>query len=151
MSHNAPLRSLNVQVSNWFPVSWDVGRDPVLAAIDDESLVLSSLGMHICGIALCLANDDDWLSRNEVLRIGIPGTRENKLEAAAALCLVNMWVEEERDGVAGWRLGLGDFLDDKRARHLKAKRAADARYGRISVSKSLATQSKEESEEDSPF
>lgn len=130
MSNDKPIRSLTVQIANWFPVSWEVGRDPVLADIEDESQVLPSLGMHVCGVALCLAKDDDWLSRNEVLRIGIPGTRESKLEAASALCQVNLWREEERDGVAGWKLGLGDLLEGKRKRHKQAKDAADARYNR---------------------
>jgi hypothetical protein len=130
MSNDKPLRSLTVQIANWFPVSWDVGRDPVLAEIEDESQVLPSLGMHLCGVALCLAKDDDWLSRNEVLRIGIPGTRESKLAAATALCDVKMWREEEREGVSGWLVGVGDLLDGKRKRHRQAKDAADARYGR---------------------
>lgn len=130
MSHDKPLRSLTVQIANWFPVSWDVGRDPVLADIEDEEQVLPALGMHVCGVALCLAKDDDWLSRNEVLRIGIPGTKESKLAAAQALCDVRMWQEVEKDGVAGWRLGLGELLDGKRQRHENAKAAAAARYGR---------------------
>ena len=146
MSQDKPLRSFTVEVANWFPVSWEVGRDPIVAAIEDESLILSSLGMHICGTALCLAKGDDWLSRNEVLRIGIPGTRENKLEAAGALCSVNVWREEECDGVAGWRLGLGDLLEAKRARHLKAKKASDARYGRTTVPVAAVNH-----EEESPF
>ena len=130
MSNENHLRSLNVQIANWFPISWDVGRDPVLADIEDEDQVLPALGMHVCGIALCLAKDDEWLSRNEVMRIGIPGTRESKTSAARALCEVNLWREEERDGVSGWVVGIGDLLDGKRARHEKAKAAADARYGR---------------------
>lgn len=149
MSNDKPIRSLTVQIANWFPVSWEVGRDPVLADIEDESQVLPSLGMHVCGVALCLAKDDDWLSRNEVLRIGIPGTRESKLEAASALCQVNLWREEERDGVAGWKLGLGDLLEGKRKRHKQAKDAADARYNRgpkrVIVPEPIAT------EEESPF
>ena len=148
MSKDKPLRSLTVQIANWFPVSWDVGRDPVLADIEDESQVLPSLGMHICGVALCLAKDDDWLSRNEVLRIGIPGTRDSKLEAANALTQVNLWREEERDGVAGWRLGLGELLDGKRRRHKQAKDAADARYGRGVKSQQAAPQV---DDEESPF
>jgi post-segregation antitoxin (ccd killing protein) len=149
MSNDKPLRSLTVQIANWFPVSWDVGRDPVLADIEDESQVLPSIGMHICGVALCLAKDDDWVSRNEVLRIGIPGTRESKLAAAAALCEVNMWREEEREGVAGWTLGLGDLLDGKRKRHKQAKDAADARYGRSAKPKPVVAPISEE--EESPF
>jgi hypothetical protein len=149
MSNKKPLRSLTVQIANWFPVSWDVGRDPVLAEIEDESQVLPSLGMHICGVALCLAKDDDWISRNEVLRIGIPGTRESKLDAANALCGVNMWCEEERDGVAGWRLGLGDLLDGKRRRHKQAKDAAEARYGRAPKVTPVIESFNEE--EESPF
>lgn len=149
MSNDKPIRSLTVQIANWFPVSWDVGRDPVLADIEDEAQVLPSLGMHICGVALCLAKDDDWLSRNEVLRIGIPGTRESKLDAAAALCQVNMWGEEERDGVAGWRLGLGDLLEGKRKRHKQAKDAADARHGR--APKAPPVPPIPEADEESPF
>jgi hypothetical protein len=149
MTNNKPLRSLTVQLANWFPVSWDVGRDPVLADIEDESQVLPSLGMHICGVALCLAKDDDWISRNEVLRIGIPGTRESKLAAAAALCQVNMWREFEKDGVPGWTLGLGDLLDGKRKRHKKAKDAAAARYGRDS--REVDVPAPEPAEEDTPF
>jgi hypothetical protein len=149
MSNDRPLRSLTVQIANWFPVSWDVGRDPVLADIEDESQVLPSLGMHICGVALCLAKDDDWISRNEVLRIGIPGTRESKLEAATALCDVRMWREEERDGIAGWRIGLGDLLDGKRKRHKQAKDAADARYGRRPKIVEILEPIQEE--EESPF
>ena len=149
MSNDKPIRSLTVQIANWFPVSWDVGRDPVLADIDDESQVLPSLGMHICGVALCLAKDDDWLSRNEVLRIGIPGTRESKLDAASALCGVNMWREEDRDGVSGWRLGLGDLLEGKRKRHKQAKDAADARYNR--APKTATVTPPIAGEEESPF
>jgi len=149
MTQDKQLRSLNVQVANWFPVSWDVGRDPILAAIEDESLVLSSLGMYICGMALCLAKDDDWLSRNEVLRIGIPGTRENKLESAEALCSVNAWREEQCDGVLGWRVGMGELLDGKRARHEKAKNAANVRYGRaVNV---VPPKVEPEIEEETPF
>ena len=149
MSNDRPLRSLTVQIANWFPVSWDVGRDPVLADIEDESQVLPSLGMHICGVALCLAKDDDWISRNEVLRIGIPGTRESKLEAATALSEVRMWREEEREGIAGWRIGLGDLLDGKRKRHKQAKDAADARYGRRPKIVEIVEPIQEE--EESPF
>ena len=149
MSNDKPIRSLTVQIANWFPVSWEVGRDPVLADIEDESQVLPSLGMHVCGVALCLAKDDDWLSRNEVLRIGIPGTRESKLEAASALCQVNLWREEERDGVAGWKLGLGDLLEGKRKRHKQAKDAADARYNR--GPKRLIAPEPIATEEESPF
>ncbi len=150
MSKDKPLRSLKVQIANWFPVSWDVGRDPILSDLENESLVLASLGAHVCGIALCLSKDDDWLSRNEVLRIGIPGTRESKLEAAEALCSVNLWREEDRDGVAGWRIGVGDLLDGKRARHRKAKAAAEARYGKT-TNTVVSTDPFESGEEESPF
>jgi hypothetical protein len=125
-----PLRQLTVMPTNWFPVSFDVGRDEALCAIEDEALILSALGLMVAGTALCLAKDDDWISRNEVFRILIPGTKEGKLEAATALCSVRLWVEEERDGVAGWRLGVADVLDGKRARHLKGKRGAAARYNK---------------------
>ena len=153
MSNDNHLRSLNVQIANWFPISWDVGRDPVLADIEDEDQVLPALGMHVCGIALCLAKDDDWLSRNEVMRIGIPGTRESKTSAAQSLCEVNLWREEERDGVSGWVVGVGDLLDGKRARHEKAKAAADARYGRKSrpVTPQTVVPIHESDEDESPF
>ncbi len=150
MSNTKPLRALTVQIANWFPISWDVGRDPVLADIEDENLVLPCLGMHVCGIALCLAKDDERLSRNEVMRIGIPGSRESIVEAAKALCDVGMWADEERDGVPGWRLGLGNVLDDKRERHRKAKAAADARYGRKSKVAPIEPPTFDE-EDESPF
>lgn len=153
MPSDKHLRSLNVQIANWFPISWDVGRDPVLADIEDENQVLPALGMHICGIALCLSKDDEWLSRNEVMRIGIPGTRESKVAAAEALCAVNLWREEDRDGVSGWVVGVGDLLEGKRARHEKAKAAADARYNRKPQVKPAESISNvpEEDEEESPF
>lgn len=131
MTQNKPLRSMNVQLSNWFPVSWDVGRDEALCAIEDEEIILSSLGLMVAGTALCLSKDDNWISRNEVLRIAVPGTKENKLAAAEALCAVRLWQESERDGVAGWTLGVDDLLNGKRQRHSKAKKAAEARYGSV--------------------
>ena len=149
MSNEKPLRSLNVQIANWFPVSWDVGRDPILADVADEELVLSCLGAMICATSLCLAKDDDWLSRNEVLRIGIPGTKDSKLAAAEALCEINVWREEDRDGVAGWRIGLGDLLEGKRNRHQRAKDAAEARYKRFT--KSPAPKVETSDDEESPF
>lgn len=131
MSQNKPLRSLNVQLSNWFPVSWDVGRDEALCAIENEEIILSSLGLMIAATALSLSKDDNWVSRNEIIRIAIPGTKENKLAAAEALCSVRLWCEEEREGISGWRIGVDALLDGKRSRHQKAKRAAEARYGTL--------------------
>lgn len=149
MSNDKSLRSLNVQIANWFPVSWDVGRDETLCAIEDEAFILPALGLMIAGTALCLSKDDDWLSRNEVFRIAVPGTRESKTAAAEALCSVRLWQEEEREGVQGWRLGVAELLQGKRDRHNKAKKAAEARYGRTATPQTVVRPL--DDEEESPF
>ncbi len=151
MSSEKPLRSLNVQLSNWFPVSWDVGRDESICAIEDEGIILSSLGLMVAGTALCLSKDDNWLSRNEVFRIAVPGTRENKLEAAQALCSVNLWRESEREGIPGWTLGVDDLLSGKRQRHSKAKKAAEARYGAVGSRSDDKPKNSIEDEQENPF
>lgn len=140
-----PLRELAQPNAGWIQVSLDIGRDEALCAIEDESIILSAAGLAIASMAACLSKDDDWLSRNEVLRAVIPGTKENKLEAAAALCEVGLWCEEERGGVPGWRMGVSTALREKRRRIENATNAANARY-RDSKKKSLTSEVMEASE-----
>lgn len=140
-----PLRELAQPTAGWLQVSLDIGRDEALCAIEDEGLILACAGLAIACMAACLAKDDDWLSRNEVLRAVIPGTKESKLAAAAALCEVGLWCEEERGGFPGWRMGVSTALQEKRKRIENATNAANARY-RDAKKKSLAEQAMEVSE-----
>lgn len=144
--NNKPLRELAQPSAGWIQVSLDIGRDEALCAIEDESIILSAAGLAIASMAACLSKDDDWLSRNEVLRAVIPGTKENKIEAAAALCEVGLWCEEERGGVPGWRMGVSTALREKRRRIENATNAANARY-RDSKKKSPVEDAMEASEE----
>lgn len=128
MENEKSMRELNTPTVGWVPVSLDFGRDEALCEIEDESLILAAAGLAVAGLAACLAKDDDWLSRKEVLRVVIPGTTESKLAAAEALCSVGLWMEEDRAGIPGWRLGVSTALRDKRKRIENATNAANARY-----------------------
>ncbi len=147
------LRGLRVQLqANWAPIAWDVGRDEALCAINDEDSILPALGLHVAAIGLCLSKDSDWLSENEVLRVLIPGSREAKMKAAAALCEVNLWQMEKQGEVTGWRIGVTELLDAKRERHSRAKRAAEARYGKKDNADAHArSTSSSDADEESPF
>lgn len=130
MSSDYPLRELNSPSVGWAQISLDFGRDEAFCEIEDESLILAAAGLMVAGLTACLSKDDNWLSRKEVLRAVIPGTHESKLEAAKALCEVGLWIEEERGGVLGWRLGVETALAEKRKRIENATRAANARHSR---------------------
>lgn len=145
------LRELNTPTAGWIQISLDFGRDEALCEIEDESLILAAAGLHVAGMAACLAKDDDWLSRNEVLRVVIPGTKDSKLEAASALCSVGLWAEETRGGMDGWRLGVSSALEEKRKRIANATNAANARYKAQREKDLLDTQSRQGEEEESPF
>lgn len=127
---NKQLKELNTQVVGWVPISYDFGRDEIFCEIEDEGIILAAAGLAVAGLALALSKDDDWLSRKELLRVCIPGTSESKLSAAQALCDVGHWEVEERDGLAGWRLGVETALLAKRKRYDQAKSAAEARYSK---------------------
>ncbi len=144
MGNNKPLRSLHVEPANWFAINYDFGRDEAFCLIEDETIILAAAGLMVAGQALCLSKDDNWLSRNEVFRVVIPGSKETKMAAAEALCSVDLWTEEERGGIPGWRLGVDDALQAKRDRHNKAQNAAKARYSRTVVVP-------EPTEEENPF
>lgn len=130
MSMDFPLRELNSPSVGWAQISLDFGRDEAFCEIDDEDEILPAAGLMVAGLAACLAKDDNWLSRKEVLRAVIPGSHESKLRAAAALCSVGLWIEEERGGIQGWRLGVETALGEKRKRIENATRAANARHSR---------------------
>lgn len=130
MSSDYPLRELNSPSVGWAQISLDFGRDEAFCEIENESLILAAAGLMVAGLTACLSKDDNWLSRKEVLRAVIPGTHASKLEAANALCEVGLWIEEERGGVAGWRLGVDTALSEKRKRIENATRAANARHSR---------------------
>lgn len=127
-NNNSPLRELNTPTVGWVPISLDFGRDEALCEIEDEALILPAAGLMVAALAFCLAKDDDWLSKNEVLRAVIPGSRESKTAAAEALCSVGLWIAESRGGVDGWRIGVGSALAEKRKRFQHASNAANARY-----------------------
>lgn len=122
------LRELNTPSVGWVPISLDFGRDEALCEIEDENIILAAAGLAVAGIAACLAKDGNWLSRNEVLRVVIPGSPESKLLAAEALCSVGLWEEEVRGSIPGWRLGVESALAEKRKRIESATNAANARY-----------------------
>lgn len=124
------LKELNTQVVGWVPISYDFGRDEIFCEIEDEGIILAAAGLAVAGLALALSKDDDWISRKELLRVCIPGSADSKLAAAQALCDVGHWEDEERDGVAGWRLGVQSALLAKRKRYDQAKSAAEARYAK---------------------
>ena len=130
MSFDFPLRELHSPTVGWAQISLDFGRDEAFCEIEDENLILSAAGLMVAGLTACLAKDDNWLSRKEVLRAVIPGSQESKLQAAAALCSVGLWIEEERGGISGWRLGVDTALSEKRKRIENATRAANARHSR---------------------
>lgn len=129
------LKELNTQVVGWVPISYDFGRDEIFCEIADDKLILSAAGLAVAGLALALSKDDDWISRNELIRVCIPGDSENKLQAAEALCDVGHWKQEARNGVDGWRLGVQAALEAKRKRYQQAQKAANIRH---SGSKSTA-------------
>lgn len=149
MSEN--LRELNTPSVGWLPISLDFGRDEALCAIEDESVILAAAGLHVAGMAACLAKDDDWLSRNEVFRVVIPGTRENKTAAAEALCSVGLWTPEQRGGSEGWRLGVSSVLAEKRKRIANATNAANARYKAQREKEISSPSNNQRKEEDNPF
>lgn len=127
-NNNAPLRELNTPTVGWVPISLDFGRDEALCEIDDEDMILPAAGLMVAALAFCLAKDDDWLSKNEVMRAVIPGSRDSKVKAADALCSVGLWIVESQGGVDGWRIGVGSALAEKRKRFQHASNAANARY-----------------------
>jgi hypothetical protein len=128
MEDNKVLRELNTPSVGWVPISLDFGRDEALCEIEDENIILAAAGLAVAGVAACLAKDGNWLSRNEVLRAVIPGSKETKLAAAEALCSVGLWEEESRGSVQGWRIGVESALAEKRKRIDNATNAANARY-----------------------
>lgn len=130
MSMDFPLRELNSPSVGWAQISLDFGRDEAFCEIDNEDEILPAAGLMVAGLTACLAKDDNWLSMKEVLRAVIPGSHESKLRAAKALCSVGLWIEEERGGIQGWRLGVDTALLEKRKRIENATRAANARHSR---------------------
>jgi hypothetical protein len=150
MNESPVVRELNTPTVGWVPVSLDFGRDEAFADIEDESITLAAAGLMVAALAACLSKDEDWISRNEVLRSLIPGTKESKLEAAAALCLVGLWAPENRGGREGWIVGVSSALAAKRERFEHASNAAKVRY-RKSREKSLTQRAIEEIEADNPF
>ena len=121
-------RELNTPSVGWVPISLDFGRDEAFCDIEEEDDILPAAGLMVAALAFCLAKDDDWLSKNEVIRVVIPGSKESKLQAAATLCSVGLWVPQERGGVAGWCVGVSTALADKRKRFEHASKAANARF-----------------------
>lgn len=148
MNELKPLRELNTPTVGWVPISLDFGRDEALCAIDDEDMILPAAGLMVASVALCLSKDDDWISEKEVFRVAIPGSKAAKLAAAAALCSVGLWAEEQRGGEPGWRVGVHTALTDKRKRIESATRAANARYAK-NKEKSIVPEPV--FEEESPF
>lgn len=134
MSNMFPLRELNSPSIGWAQISLDFGRDEALCEIEDEGQILAAAGLMVAGLTACLSKDDNWLSVKEVMRAVIPGSQESKLRAARALCEVGLWVEEERGGVPGWRLGVETALSERRRRIENATRAANIRHARARVS-----------------
>jgi hypothetical protein len=125
---NTPLRELESPTIGWAQISLGFGRDEVWSDIDNQDLVLSAAGLMVAALAQCLSKDDDWLSRNEVLRSLIPGTEQSKIEAAEALCQIGLWQPEQRGGKDGWVIGCETALKVKRQRVTNASNAARARY-----------------------
>ena len=120
---NKTNRELASPTIGWAQISLDFGRDEAWSDIDDPEMVLAS-----AGLAHCLSKDDDWLSRNEVLRSLIPGSEDSKLAAAATLCEIGVWAPEQRGGKDGWVIGCDSALAAKRKRVTNASNAARARY-----------------------
>ena len=136
MEENLPLRELSIPKIGYVPTSLDFGRDEIFSDIEDEKLILPAAGLAVATLAHCLSKDDDWVSRNEVLRVVIPGDPELKLAAARALCDVGLWAEQERGGKPGWAIGMSEALKDKRERYEHASNAARARYRKAREKKS---------------
>ena len=149
MNETPALRELSNPKIGYVPISLDFGRDEVFSDIDDERLILPAAGLAVAALAHCLSKDDDWLSRNELLRVVIPGDSETKLAAAEALCEVGLWVAEVRGGKDGWMIGMSSALADKRARYEHASNAARARYRKAKETSTTPVTFTEE--EESPF
>ena len=130
-------------------ISLDFGRDEVWSDIDDQSLVLPAAGLMVAALAQCVSKDDNWLSRNEVLRSLIPSDSEVKLAAANALCEVGLWAEESRGGKDGWVIGCTTALEAKRERFSNASNAARNRWRKEQQAKSSIGTPQED--EESPF
>lgn len=146
------VRELNTPTVGWVPVSLDFGRDEAFADIDDEEITLAAAGLMVAAIAACLTKDDDWISRNEVLRSLMPGSKESKLRAASALCEVGLWAPEERGGREGWVVGVSSALAAKRERFEHASNAAKTRYQKANQKKSMVDQAlATNNEPDNPF
>ena len=128
MDEKLPLRELSIPKIGYVPTSLDFGRDEVFSDIEDEKLILPAAGLAVATLAHCLSKDDDWISKNELLRVVIPGDVEMKLAAAGALCEVGLWAPEVRGGKEGWVIGMSEALKDKRDRYEHASNAARARY-----------------------
>jgi hypothetical protein len=150
MEEQPVVRELNTPTVGWVPISLDFGRDEAFADIEDENLTLACAGLMVAALAACLSKDEDWISRNEVLRSLIPGTKESKLAAAEALCSVGLWAPQDRGGRDGWVVGVSSALAAKRERFEHASNAAKVRY-RKSREKSLTQRAIDESEAENPF
>jgi hypothetical protein len=150
MEEVSVVRELNTPTVGWAQISLDFGRDEAFADIEDESLTLAAAGLMVAALAACLSKDEEWISRNEVLRSLIPGTKESKLSAAEALCSVGLWAPEVRGGREGWRVGVSSALAAKRERFEHASNAAKVRY-RKSREKTLTQRAIDESEAENPF
>lgn len=150
MNESPVVRELNTPTVGWVPISLDFGRDEAFADIEDENLTLAAAGLMVAALAACLSKDEDWVSRNEVLRSLIPGTKESKLAAAEVLCSVGLWAPESRGGRDGWLVGVASSLAAKRERFEHASNAAKVRY-RKSQERSLTQRAVEESEAENPF
>lgn len=149
MNEKPALRELLNPKIGYVPISLDFGRDEVFSEIEDEGLILPSAGLAVATLAHCLSKDDDWISRNELLRVVIPGDTELKLQCAKALCEVGLWAEETRGGKEGWMIGMSEALSDKRARYEHASNAARARYRK--AKENLIAEPVFETEEENPF
>lgn len=142
------LRELDSPAIGWVQVSLDFGRDEVWSDIDDQSLVLPAAGLMVAALAQCLSKDDDWLSRNEVIRSLIPSEPDVKLAAAGALCQVGLWAEECRGGKEGWVIGCSSALAAKRERFTNASNAARNRWRKEQEAKPVSSS---QNDEESPF
>ena len=149
MNETPALRELSNPKIGYVPISLDFGRDEVFSDIEDDAMILPAAGLAVAVLAHCLSKDDDWLSRNELLRVVIPGDTETKLSAANALCDVGLWVPQSRGGKEGWMIGMSSALEDKRARYEHASNAARARYRK--AKDAIVTPDPDEPEEESPF
>ena len=151
MSNTPALRELNSPTVGWVQISLDFGRDEIWSDIEDQALVLSAAGLMVATLAHCLSKDDDWVSRNEVLRSLIPGEPDNKLAAANALCEVGIWAEQERGGKSGWVIGCTSALEAKRERFTNASNAARNRWRKEQESQPKTPVTAQHDEEESPF